>query len=181
MLRTKILLASLMTAFGAMHVHAQAIPALKPITVCDVFASRMAFNGKYVAVIARMGGTFEGSWLSDARCSNEIKLDGHKWPTTIWQEYDASGQTLFTGAMVIDWEDANAKFAELKDTNKLRYESESWVIIYGRIETRKKLKRGSNTGEGGNGYGHLGAAPVQIVYRPKDIKYFVTKESRWLP
>jgi hypothetical protein len=55
------------------------------------------------------------------------------------------------------------------------------VIIFGRIETHEKMKHGSSNGEGGNGYGHVGAVPVQIVYRQNDIKYFFPTESRWVP
>jgi hypothetical protein len=109
MLRTRILLFSLATALGAMHVSAQSNTPLKPITVCDVFTSRLALNGKFVAVIARLGGGYHGSWLGDERCAKEVKLGRHSWPTEIWLEYDATGQTVFTSPMVIDWDDANSK------------------------------------------------------------------------
>jgi hypothetical protein len=180
MLHKKILIASL-AAFLAAHAHAQTNNGLKPITVCDVFASRLSLNGKYISLIARLESTFEGRWLGDERCPNEVKLDGHKWPTQISLEYDPSGQTVFAGPMVIDWDDVNSKFLDLKKTNKQRYDSDHWVIVYGRIETQRKLKTGSRNGEGGNGYGHQGASPVQLVFRPNDIKYFLPKESRWLP
>src|SRR5262245_38541516 len=181
MLRTRILFPLLVMVSVAAQGRAQSETALKPITVCDVFASRLSLNGKYVAVLAREGSTFEGRWLNDARCADEVKLDGHKWPTSIWLEYDPSAETVFAGPMVIDWDDANPKFIDLKKTTKLRYDSDAWVIVYGRIETQRKLKRGSSNGEGGNGYGHLGAAPVQLVFRQNDIKYFFQKESRWFP
>ena len=154
---------------------------LKPITVCDLFASRQSLNGKYVAVIARQGSTREGRWLADMRCPDDVKLDGDKWPTSIWVEYDDSAHTAFAGTMLIDWNVTNPKFIDLQKTTKLRDDSDAWVIVYGRIETQAKLKRGSSNGEGGNGYGHLGASPVQLVVREKDIKYFDPKDSRWLP
>jgi hypothetical protein len=50
---------------------------------------------------------------------------------------------------------------------------QDWVVVYGRIETRKELRPprgrvGEPGHDWGNGFGQMGVAPAQIVSRPEN-------------
>lgn len=168
-----ILLLLIPSSFSLAH-QTESEVTLKPISVCEIFAAPQSFRGKKVAVIGRLGTTMEGWWLSEESCEQQRKVDNYVGPYIIWLKYDSSAPSAFSGDMPIDMNFSNKKLVEIIKTTKLRSDHDAWVIVYGQLEAKKKLKRG------GNGYGHLGAAPIQLVYRQMDIKILSEEEVKVL-
>ena len=52
------------------------------LSVCEILADRLAYNGKTVVVVGRTVSTTEGSWL-DQECGQKLVIDGSEWPWDI--------------------------------------------------------------------------------------------------
>jgi len=146
---------------------------LVPVTVCEILASPQQFNGKNVAVLGRLGRTNEGWWLGEDDCGSKIVQEGYTWPNLVWVECcyepapDPPSGSLRLGDVFVA-----AKLKQVKETTKLRYQTDAWVVAYGRIETRSELRPPRGTGpnrDWGNGFGHLRGAPMQIVIKEKNV------------
>jgi hypothetical protein len=144
---------------------------LAPITVCEILSNREFYNGKFVIVIGRWSPTDEGFWLVD-NCEKQIKTDEYVWSNMVSLEYDPSSPTAFPNGMKIDDAAVNQKIVELKRRMKPSKEKVEWAVVYGRVETQEELQT-AIAGDGKSvfpaGYGHLNAAPAQVVYKDKDL------------
>ena len=72
----------------------------------------------------------------------------------------------------VDGKDESVGLGDVKDT---------WAVVYGRVEVKKKLEtvldgRGRITGAG---FGHLNAAPVQVVVKQTSIRHI--RDEDYLP
>jgi len=140
------------------------------VTVCEVLTNRRSYDGKVVALIGRWSPTDEGFWLADD-CENPAKTAHYVWSNIIFLAYDPSSPSIFAKGPKLDLAAANKKIAKLK-ARKPTNDKLTWAVVYGRIETKDQLPT-VVAGDGKSifpaGYGHLNAAPAQIVYREKDL------------
>ena len=170
---------------------------LKPVTVCEILANPQQFNGRAVAALGRFDYTDEGEWLSEDDCGAKLVTGGYTWPNIIWLDccYETAPDHL-QGALVVDDSALNEKLQEVRKTTQLKYQKrivffvkpqktgaisewrdvkDQWAVVYGRLETRQDLQPPTGSGpyrDWGNGFGHLGAAPVQLVIKQKNILRF---------
>jgi hypothetical protein len=141
------------------------------VTVCEVLANRGFYDGKVVALIGRWSPTDEGFWLADD-CENQVKTGGYVWSNIVVLEYDPSSASIFPKGPSLDFIAVNKKITELKARTKHTQDKLEWAVVYGRIETKEELPTavaGDRKTIVPDGYGHLNAAPAQIVYREKDL------------
>lgn len=129
------------------------------VTVCEILEHRAAYDGKVVGLIGRGTATDEGLWLSDD-CRVQIKSGDHVWPNLVVLKYDPSLPSLFRPGFKPDRSSVNKKIEALKARPST--DTRTWMLIYGRIETKEELSRYG-------GYGHMSASPAQIIYRERDI------------
>ena len=171
---------------------------LAPVTVCEILASPQQFNGRNVAVLGRLATTDEGWWLAEDDCGRKLVTDGHTWPNSIWLHccYKPAPDPP-TGSLVLDQTVLSEKLHRVRGTTKLRTEKrwfgggrsiqdgkvvstpaslrdvrEDWAVAYGRVEAPSEL-RTEIGGDGrlrGAGFGHLGAAPAQLVIKQKNLQ-----------
>jgi hypothetical protein len=141
------------------------------VTVCEVLGNRGSYDGKVVALIGRWSPTDEGFWLADD-CENPVKTGEYVWSNIIFLAYDPSSASIFAKGPKLDLVAANKTIADLKARHKPTNDKLEWAVVYGRVETKEELPTVSMR-EGQSsmpaGYGHLNAAPAQIVYREKDL------------
>ena len=68
-------------------------------------------------------------------------------------------------------------------STKLDFYKNTWAVVYGRFETRENLFAARDVNANsyhGIGFGHLGAAPAQLVYRKNDIWNFSDEQVQEL-
>jgi hypothetical protein len=141
------------------------------VSVCEVLTNRKFYDGKIVGLIGRWSATEEGFWLVE-ECESQIKTGDYSWRTVIALTYDPSSPSIFSsGPRLVDAA-LNKKIAELDAAFGSANDKRSWAVVYGRIETREELRTMVYCNRKlirPAGYGHLGGAPAQIVYREKDL------------
>jgi len=69
-------------------------------SICDALEYPARFDGKVVKISAKYSGTWEGLWLSDGKCANQVgELDDandvHR--DTQWQVFNSAVKMLYTG------------------------------------------------------------------------------------
>jgi hypothetical protein len=140
------------------------------VTICEVLGNRSSYNGKVVALIGRWSATDEGFWLTD-ECDRQIKTGDYVWSNIIFLSYDPSAPSIFLQPNKSDKVAMSKRLVELKARSKLSDDKVEWAVVYGRVETKEELSTvvGDKTSVWAAGYGHLNAAPAQIVYREKDL------------
>ncbi len=148
----------------------------KPLSVCEILASPMNYDGKLLAVRGVWEGSGEGSWIeAGTKCTNPFKTYGYVWPQIIWFETADSPQRIHKvdyhtdlGALRIVNEEIRKKGLD-PNANRI------WLTFIGVFETRnfQPSDIGSD-GRGGvrpNGFGHLNSAPGQFLVRTvRDLK-----------
>jgi hypothetical protein len=140
------------------------------VTVCEVLNNRTSYDGKLVALIGRWSPTDEGFWLTD-NCSQAVKTESYTWSNIIYLAYDPVKKSLFATKPKVDAIVAKTRIADMTARQATQDKLE-WAVVYGRIETKAELPV-VVASDGKTilpaGYGHLSAAPAQIIYRQNDL------------
>jgi hypothetical protein len=105
-------------------------------------------------------------------CDHEIKTGEYVWNNIVSLEYDPSSPTAFPNGIRLDDAAVNKEIAELKRRMKPSKVKVEWVVVYGRVETQEELPTVVAEDEKSvspAGYGHLNAAPAQVIYKDKDF------------
>jgi hypothetical protein len=166
------------------------------LTVCDVLASPARYQRSSIMVVGRIRSTDEGTWLGEDKCDSPLITDGYQWPSMLWLSCCSvpaprSGKSAVTDFML--W----SKLAQVRKRTKLgtrqvfqgggivrdrravqtwtgmRDVAEQWAVVYGRFETQERLRPSKASGaatDWGNGFGHLSAAPGQLIYQQGAIR-----------
>jgi hypothetical protein len=156
---------------------------MTPVTVCELLANPMAYNGKNVALLGRADNSnFDGSWVSQDNCTTKVITDGYIWPNQVAAGASGSGPAPPLGILVLDPDGLSRKLESVRRTTSLNMVKESfysndgggtrlskqeWTVIFGRIEAQKQLRPPSGTflnRDWGNGFGQMNASPAQIIY-----------------
>lgn len=162
-----------------------------PITVCELLADPMAYDGKDVALLGRYDDShFDGSWVSEDNCGSKLTTDGYVWPNRVWLAGSVgSGPAPPLGLLVLDPSALGQKLESVRRTTSLNMEEVSfygkdgqggtrlvkqhWAVIFGRIEARKQLRppRPLPNRDWGNGFGQMSSAPAQIIFTQENEFY----------
>jgi hypothetical protein len=167
---------------------------VKLVTVCEVLAEPSAYGGKKVAILGKFegGNLIDGCCaLVEDRCKRSVVTEatklsggittGYAWDsridlakgTPITSELKFGGPDFDEKLRVAGiWTNLNCSDWPVQrpdGTVFLRKRRQQWAVAYGTINTRRMLHGPKGTPgtlqfEWGNGFGHLGAAPVQLVY-----------------
>lgn len=170
-------------AMRPLHLWATAILLIGPVTaqstvvsVCDALSKRTEFNGKTISVRGEVAGSEEGAWLVARACSYKLVENGIEWRLIISLEYPESSTHESSGriASKVDWEamrKADAKIREMKPDREKDLVTATYV---GTFRTYGDL--GKRTDPSGRnpvrfGFGHLGAAPAELIIQTiKDVE-----------
>lgn len=140
------------------------------LSVCDLLDHRLEYDGKTVMVFGRIGQSIEGSYLG-GDCGGKLMIDGSEWGydislTHVPGETSSAAPTLPLG---FQWDRAVLVAAIPKgiDTAQLNDDPDcqrrtGWVAVFGRFETKKTFERGG-ADDRNIGFGHMGAAPAQLI------------------
>jgi hypothetical protein len=150
---------------------AESVPVAKPLSVCDLLTDPSKYNGHVVAVRGLVTGTDEGAWLkADVACKKPLTTYGFTWPQYLWLEI--ADTPLIVGRVGFQTDAAALRKIDIETRRmSLDYEKDRIRLTYvGVFETRdyKPSDIGINRAYG---FGHMNAAPGQIVIRTvKDLE-----------
>jgi hypothetical protein len=158
--------------FAAAGIFALASENAPPVlTVCEVLSDLQRYDGQSVVVVGRSSFTEEGSWL-DEECGLKVVNDGREFPASISTAYAASEFAApppkpsgfrWNKRILQQKLETVQRTTHLRVLKDINY-SDQWLCVFGRLETR--LPRQVSFGYT-NGFGHLSAAPAQLI-SPKD-------------
>jgi hypothetical protein len=168
---------------------------MTPITVCELLANPVAYDGKNVALLGRLDDShFDGRWLSEDNCGSRLITDQHVWPNRVWIGGAESAPTPSTGILVVDPDALDRKLESVRRTTALKMEEvtfygnnglgtrlmkQNWAMIFGRIEAREQLRPPSGAfpnRDWGNGFGQMNSAPVQII-RKQENEFYIQETA----
>ncbi len=163
---------------------------LAPITVCELLADPIAYDGKEIALLGKLADShFDGVWLAEDNCPAQLISDGYVWPNRVWITGGSSAPIPPHGLLVLDPEALNQKLESVRKTTFLKMEEavfitkqgaepgmfrQNWAVIFGRIEARPQLQRPwpYPNRKWGNGFGQSNSAPVQII-RNQENEFYI--------
>jgi Gram-negative bacterial TonB protein C-terminal len=163
---------------------------VKPVTVCEVLSNPVAYDGKDIALLGRFDHSPDGNWLSEETCPSALIVDGYTWPNQVWIGGGESAPDPRFGLLVLDPIALSEKLESVRRTTHLRLEetgtssgprmvSQSWEVMFGRIEARERLRPPEGAfprRDWGNGFGLMNTAPVQIIGKPENT-FLIPEET----
>lgn len=153
--------------------------AIPVVTVCEVLANLQSYNGKYIAIVARLAETDHGGWLSEDRCEHKLMTGRYVWSNVIWLEPYPSSPPQLTSKLDIQSKEVKEKLKQVVERSGLR-KTDQWVLIHGILDTHEKLETHTypDGSQRGIGFGHLGGSPAQLFHSEKDIKVISEDEVK---
>ncbi len=148
----------------------QGIPTL---TVCQILSDPLRYNGQMVQIRDRMASTSEGIWFKGYDCPGVMRTGDFVWDSLIVLTFP--GNTL-RSEYAVDFqfdEDSGLRLIRKQKERFRRIPFECLVFTYtGLYETRRDWDRWIYRWPGGQrtlkGFGHLDAAPAQLIVRSGD-------------
>lgn len=141
--------------------------SLPAISVCEVLTNPIQWNGRLVEI----RGVVDYGLRPESICSQQFVTEGHVWPQAIDLREAREGDGSIDSKWVVgslSYDD----FIRGERSSKRKRAANTTAVFIGRLITREKYTL-VKTGYGllGNGFGHLGVFPVQlVVYGVKDVK-----------
>ena len=146
------------------------------LSVCDVLAVPMKYDGKLIRVRGVWEGAGEGSWIEPGvKCGTPVTAFGYTWPSIISIETADSLQRIHKVEFHTDLRALRAVNDEVQRKQIDPKNNRTWVTFIGVFETRDyQASDIGSDGRGGhrvNGFGHLNGAPGQLLVKTvKDLK-----------
>jgi hypothetical protein len=150
-------------AIGCVWGQAAAVSSSKPplLTVCQALNRLKHYNGKSVVLVGKLVTTMEGAWLVED-CQHKLRTADYMWDSIVSLTYvpaEEKPPPAIGNSFRWDEGSCQTKLQQIQRTTKLG-EHEKWVAAFGRFETRVPLRV---IGRRGWGFGHLNAAPAQLI------------------
>jgi hypothetical protein len=165
----------LLVIIGFVSAEAQTSDASAParaLTVCEVLAEPLKYDGQMLTIRGSLDGSGDGAWLTSTRCPDVMVTDGHVWPVLISLQYPDHKNRLHPVTFKFDAASERrigAKYRELARSA----DGKCLVWTYtGVFETRRDWSTARAPHPGGPspfvGFGHLGVAPAQLLLKSAD-------------
>ena len=134
------------------------------LSVCDVLrGDPTKLNGSIVSVRGVIEITDEGKWLVDD-CSDHLVTQGVVWPNALWLTTDDTDERAMKSL--------DEMWAKLRRMHANLQRDRVWVTFTGHLRTRGSMDDEVYPGPNGRlvrvGFGHLGAAPAEIIVEKAD-------------
>ena len=139
-----------------------------PLRVCEVLENLPRYRGKTITVRGMLYQSREITALGDTPCKHPMRTGDHQWPPALDLEYSSytpRGEAAVT--FQTDLENVETTSAEVRALREKAPGRDVWVTVTGHLRARGKYNV-SLGGDGkwhGQGYGHLGIYPAQLVIR----------------
>jgi len=143
---------------------------LAKVTVCEVMADPLKYDGKMILLQGEISATDEGGWLIAGACPIPFVTGDHVWPNSIFLQGDPTDKhNLHPVAFAFDYASEQRASATAKRLNQ-KYSGKKlrWTYV-GLLETRRDwapfLARYPNGSSRYIGFGHLSEAPAQLIVK----------------
>ena len=146
----------------------------KPLSVCEILAHPLKYDGLLVTIRDRVEGTDEGGWLVGDRCPGVFVTDGYVWPSSISLEMPTIPSNLRLHSVDFTYNWQSSKRVDAKYHRLLRSgPRDCMVFTYtGLFETRRDWSAAKVIFPNGTsrviGFGHLNDAPAQLLMKSGD-------------
>ena len=154
---------------------AQAPVQSAPLSVCQVLSDPLRYDGALISIEGRARGSNEGTWLVSEDCPGVFVTNGRPWPTEIYLSRPDSPRSLRLHDVSFSFDMGSKKKADRKYNHLLRKGAAESCLAFsytGVFETRRDWSRAKNVYADGSwkyvGFGHLGAAPAQLLTKSED-------------
>ena len=141
--------------------------SVEKVTVCDVLADPLKYNGKMILLEGEIFGTDEGGWLTASSCPTQFVTGDHVWPNSVFLQNPTYRHNLHKVNFEYDYAAEKHYFAE-SDKLEKKYPGRKLRWVYeGLFETRTDWAPAKYP-DGATkyiGFGHLGEAPAQIIVK----------------
>lgn len=165
--------------FGAACLSLSAQPAMAPsgpsvpsVSVCQVLAEPLKFDGRLIELTGVQEGTDEGAWLAGPECPGVLKTLGYVWPSIIYLQMPDSPLCLHAVDFKYDFRSqkrVDQKYGALH--RKFPDRCIVWKYT-GLLETRADWSAATAVYPNGTrklvGFGHVDAAPAQLLLKQID-------------
>lgn len=136
------------------------------LSVCDVLAKPLVYDGRLVSLTGGVVATEEGEWLKGYGCPGIFSTEGYVWDSIISLEMPGTPFQIHGVDFGYDGKGAAElapKYKRLR--RRLPDRCIAWTYT-GLFETRKewsKMRSGNP-----RGFGHLNAAPAELILKSVD-------------
>lgn len=145
------------------------------LTVCQVLADPLTYDGHTITLRGPVQGTDEGTWLVGDYCPGVIVTEGHVWPTVVALVAPPLPPSLHLHSVDFDYDRESerkmaAKYVQLQKSGipkECIYETFTGLFETRRDWSAAKLVYADGTSKFA-GFGHLGQAPGQLILRSVD-------------
>jgi hypothetical protein len=143
---------------------------LEKVTVCEVLADPLKYDGKMILLEGEVYGTDEGGWLTASGCATPFVTRGHVWPNSIFLQGNPTDKhNLHKVDFAYDDASEERALAKAKSLEQ-KYPGKKLRWTYeGLLETRTDweafLARYPNGTSRYIGFGHLSEAPAQLIVK----------------
>jgi len=142
------------------------------LSVCEALSHPGKYDGRIVRIRDQVVGTSEGAAFIGEACPGIFVTDGKVWPSGIAWTMPTSQPIVHKVDFIFDWESdrrVHKKWAKLKK----HFPDRCIVVTYtgmfeGWTEATAKIKDSSGHEWHFSGFGHLNAAPAQLVLKSAD-------------
>jgi hypothetical protein len=139
--------------------------AHNPLSVCDILADPLKYNGHLVTIHGVSVGTGEGWWIGpDKTCSRPLTTFAYTWPSTIWVESVGEARPSPDAQFRTDREAISKIDAEVRRMHVDPKLDRIWLNFTGIFQTREFTSKEVST-ERGFGFGHMNASPGQLLLK----------------
>jgi len=141
-----------------------------PLSVCEVLANPLRFNGKQIDVRGYVTSTGEGTWLN-GDCKAHLVTDGFVWPDSIWITlFPDPIEPLHEKTFATDMRALHELSERTAEIVRLHgKECRFWITYEGLLETQPDLHLETVLDIDGKrraaGFGHLAGAAAQLVVK----------------
>ncbi len=152
----------------------QEAPGSPPLSVCEVLSDPLKYDGRIITIRDTGGATDEGAWLSSSACPGVFTTGGYRWPSMIALEVPTLAPPLRLHPVDFEYDWAAGKKFERKYRRLHRRLPDDCLrfTITGLLETRTDWSPFKRVYPNGiweyTGFGHLGAAPAQLIMKSQD-------------
>ena len=155
-------------SMGCLTLAGDETPAETPLRVCEVLENLPRYRGKTITVRGMLYQSREITALGDTPCKQPLMTGDYQWPPALDLEYssyrpsDESAVTFQT-----DLGNVDTTSAEIRTLRKKAPGGDVWVTVVGYLRAKDKYNvfLGGDRKWHGQGYGHLGTYPAQLVIR----------------
>jgi hypothetical protein len=127
------------------------------MSVCDIFKDLQKFGSSQVVLTGEVYVGEEVFALGVTDCPNRFTTSGHRWPTAVNLEW---GSSFPQDAVTQSFRDAvRRRVAQPVEKHRVL---EATILGRLAVRTSYRLTR-TNYGISGNGYGHLGSYPAELL------------------